>query len=98
MAALLERRDQSISITDFIRTAKKAFDALTSGKQDRFVVMKNNNPSAVVLPVDTFEAMQNELEDLRLQVIAVERLGSFDASKAISHADMLARYSDEDED
>ncbi|VAX01061.1 hypothetical protein MNBD_GAMMA20-1802 [hydrothermal vent metagenome] len=87
MAALLERRDQSISITDFIRTAKKAFDALTSGKQDRFVVMKNNNPSAVVLPVDTFEAMQNELEDLRLQVIAAERLGSFDADKAISHAE-----------
>ncbi|HEX04704.1 MAG TPA: type II toxin-antitoxin system Phd/YefM family antitoxin [Bacteroidetes bacterium] len=98
MAALLERRDQSISITDFIRTAKKAFDALTSGKQDRFVVMKNNNPSAVVLPVDTFEAMQNELEDLRLQVIAVERLAGIDAGKAISHADMAARYSDEDED
>jgi len=97
MAALLERMDQSVSITDFTRTAKRCFDALTSGKQDRFVVMKNNNPSAVVLPVHIFEAMQNELEDLRLQVVAVERLTDFDASKAISHADMLARYSVEGE-
>ena len=97
MAALLERMDQSVSITEFTRTAKRFFDALTSGRQDRFVVMKNNNPSAVVLPVDIFEAMQDELEDLRLQVIAVERLTDFDASKAISHADMLDRYSAEEE-
>ncbi|MDH5259247.1 MAG: type II toxin-antitoxin system Phd/YefM family antitoxin [Gammaproteobacteria bacterium] len=97
MSALLERKDQSVSITDFTRGAKRFFDALTSGKQDRFVVMKNNNPSAVVLPVDTFEAMQSELDDLRLQAIAVERLADFDASKAISHADMLARYSAEED-
>jgi antitoxin StbD len=97
MAALLERKDQSVSITDFTRTAKRCFDALTSGKQDRFVVMKNNNPSAVVLPVDIFEAMQDELEDLRLQSIAVERLTDFDANKAISHTDMVARYAAEDE-
>ncbi|MCF6209559.1 MAG: type II toxin-antitoxin system Phd/YefM family antitoxin [Gammaproteobacteria bacterium] len=97
MAALLERKDQSVSITDFTRTAKRFFDALTSGRQDRFVVMKNNKPSAVVLPVDTFEAMQNELEDLRLQSVAVDRLASFDASKAIRHADMHARYSADEE-
>lgn len=97
MAALLERKDQSVSITDFTRTAKRFFDALTSGKQDRYVVMKNNNPSAVVLPVETFEAMQDELEDLRLQSIAVERVTDFDADKAISHADMLARYSAEED-
>jgi len=59
MAALLERKDQSVSITDFTRKAKHFFDAPTSGKQDRFVVMKNNTPSAVILPVDTFEDMQN---------------------------------------
>jgi len=97
MAALLERKDQSVSITDFTRTAKRFFDALTSGKQDRFVVMKNNTPSAVVLPVEAFEEMQDELEDLRLQVIAVERLATFDADKAISHADMVARYSDKED-
>ena len=59
--------------------------------------MKNNNPSAVVLPVDIFEAMQDELEDLRLQSTAAERVTDFDANKAISHAAMLVRYSDEDE-
>ncbi len=95
MAALLERKDQSVSITDFTRTAKRFFDALTSGKQDRYVVMKNNNPSAVVLPVDTFEAMQNELEELRLLTVAATRLTSFDQTKAISHADMMARYADD---
>jgi len=97
MAALLERKDQSVSITDFTRTAKRFFDALTSGKQDRFVVMKNNTPSAVVLPVETFEEMQDELEDLRLQVIAIERLTTFDADKAVNHADMVARYSDKED-
>ncbi|VAW85015.1 hypothetical protein MNBD_GAMMA18-811 [hydrothermal vent metagenome] len=97
MAALLERKDQSISITDFVRTAKTAFERLTSGKQDRFVIMKNNTPSAVVLPVDIFESMQNEIEDLRLQAIAVERLSNFDTSQAMSHEDMLSRYSEKDD-
>ncbi len=97
MAALLERKDQSGSITDFTRTAKRFFDALTSGKQGRFVVMKNNTPSAVVLPVETFEDMQDELEDLRLQVIAIERLATFDTDTAISHADMVTRYSDKED-
>ncbi len=74
MATLLERKNQSVSITGFTRTAKRFFDALTSGKQNRFVVMKNNTPSAVVLPVETF-----------------------DADKAISHANMVARYSDKED-
>lgn len=97
MSALLERKDQSISITEFTRGAKRIFDALTSGKQDRYVIMKNNNPSAVLLPVETFEAMQNELDDLRLQSIAIERLTNFDTSKAISHTEMLVRYAAKEE-
>jgi len=55
--------------------------------------MKNNTPSAVILPVETFEEMQNELEDLRLQVMAIERLTTFDADKAINHTDVVTRYS-----
>jgi len=96
MAALLKRKDQTISIADFIRRAEKVFDALSSGKLDGFVVMNGNAPSAVVLPVVTFEAMQNELDDLRLQVLAAERMDSFDNKNAVIHAGMVARYCDKD--
>ncbi|GAB6043228.1 type II toxin-antitoxin system prevent-host-death family antitoxin [Endothiovibrio diazotrophicus] len=66
MGVLLTRADQAVSITEIARSAKKFFDNLISGKQDRYVVMRNNAPAAVVLPVATYEALQDELDDLRV--------------------------------
>jgi antitoxin StbD len=44
-----------------------------------------------------YEAMMDELNDLHIQLTARDRLQSFDRSKAISHEDMLKRFSSENQ-
>ena len=94
MSALLERADQVVSITDLSRSAKELFSKLAAGVQDKYVVMKNNAPAGVVLAVGHYEAMLEELEDLRVEAVAVRRFQSFDRSKAISHEEMKKRFAE----
>jgi antitoxin StbD len=96
MNALLERSSQAVSVTEVSRSAKIIFDRLSSGKQEKYVVMRNNAPAAVMMPVNIYEALMDELDDLHIQLTARDRLRSFDRSKAISHADMLKMFAAED--
>ena len=96
MNALLERSDQAISVTEVSRSAKAIFDRLSSGEQEKYVVMRNNAPAAVMMPVSIYEALMDELDDLRVELTACERLQSFDRTKAISHEEMKQRFADED--
>ncbi len=86
------RTEDIISVTDIQRKAKDIFTKLANGTQSKFFIMRNNELTAVVLPATRYEAMIDELEDLRLEAIAVERLTSFDPSQAISHDQMLANF------
>lgn len=93
MGALLSRADQAVSITDMARSAKKYFDRLIAGDQDRYVIMRNNAPAAVMLAVADYEHLINELEDLKIELIVAERLaGINENTKLISHEDVIARY------
>ena len=95
MSALLERVDQAISVTEVSRSAKEIFTKLEKGKQDKFVVMRNNAPTAVLLGVVAYEALIDEVEDLRIEVIAIKRMRDFDRSKAISHDEMIKKFANE---
>jgi antitoxin StbD len=97
MNALLERSNQAVSVTEVSRSAKLIFDRLSSGKQGKYVVMRNNAPAAVMMPVSVYEAMMDELDDLHIQLAARDRLSSFDRSRTISHDEMLKRFVTEDE-
>ena len=97
MNALLERSNQAVSVTDVSRSAKTIFDRLSSGKQEKYVVMRNNAPAAVMMPVSVYEAMMDELDDLHIQMTARDRLQTFNRAKAISHEEMLKRFASEDE-
>ena len=94
MGSLMERSDQAISVTEVSRSAKAIFDKLAKGKQDRYVVMKNNVPAAVMLPVRVYETIMDELEDLRIETVARERIQTFDPAKAITHEEMMKRFKD----
>ena len=55
--------------------------------------MRNNAPAAVMLAVADFEDLMNELEDLKMEIIAMQRLATMDENiKLVSHEDMLVRY------
>jgi antitoxin StbD len=97
MSSLLERSNQAVSVTEVSRSAKTIFDRLSSGKQEKYVVMRNNAPAAVMMPVSVYEAMMDELDDLYIQITVRDRLSSFDPSKAISHDEMLKRFTEEDQ-
>jgi len=92
MAALLDRASEAISVTRVSRATKEIFGKLRKREQDRFVVMRNNEPAAVLLSVPAFEALMDELEDLRVDALARERRQSLDRRKTIPHAEMMRRY------
>ncbi|MDO8959328.1 MAG: type II toxin-antitoxin system prevent-host-death family antitoxin [Rhodocyclaceae bacterium] len=90
------RTNETISVTDIQRRAKEVFERIERGDQDKYVVLKNNEITAVLLPADRYEALMDELEDLRIDAIAAERVLTFDPAKAITHEDMLARFGVDD--
>lgn len=90
---LLERADQAISSTDLQKNARWLLDRMANGQQDRYVVIRDNRPTAVMLPTACYEALIDELEDLRIDAVARERLVTIDQVTLLSHADMLARLS-----
>lgn len=92
MSSLLERADQAISVTQVARSAKEILRRLSSGKQERLLVLKNNAPAAVLLSVPAFEALMDELEDLRIEAVARRRLRDLKPTKTLSHAQMMRRY------
>jgi antitoxin StbD len=65
---------------------------LIFGQSEKYVVMRNNQPAAVLLSVEKFEAMIEELEDLRIEALARERLAEFDAIEdpaTLSHVETV---------
>ena len=86
------RTNETISVTDIQRRAKEVFERIERGEQDRFVVLKNNAIAAVLLSSDRYEALMDELEDLRIDAIAAERMATFEPTKAITHEEMLTRF------
>ena len=92
MGVILERADQVVSVTDVSRSAKTIFERLTNGKQDKYVVMKNNAPVAVMMPVKAYESLMDELEDLRMEIITKERAETFNQAEALGHQEMMDRF------
>ena len=70
--------------------------SLIGRRQDHYVVMCHSVPVAVIVPLPVFESMQDELDDLRVMVIAGERLARpVDERELIAHEEMAARYREE---
>ena len=86
------RTDETISVTDIQRKTKEIFERIESGEQEKYVVLKNNEITAVLLPADRYEALMDELEDLRIDAIAAERAATFDPAKVITLEQMEAQF------
>ncbi len=92
---LLERADQAISSTDLQKSARILLARIADGTQDRYVVIRDNRPTAVMLSTTNYEALMDELDDLRIEAVARDRLSSVKKVKLISHAEMLKRFGDD---
>jgi prevent-host-death family protein len=65
---LLYRVDQAISSTDLQKNVRLLLDRMADGSQDRYVVVRDNKPIAVMLSTEHYEALMDELEQLRVNV------------------------------
>lgn len=92
MSALLDRADQAVSVTTMVRTFSARLKEVSSRATERLVIFKDNEPAAVIINVDAYQELLDELDDLRVDAVAPERLSTFDKTKAISLSDMQARY------
>ena len=79
------RSTDYLSATALSKRTSATIDALNRGDIEKIIILKNNTPKAVLLSMECYEAMEQELEDLRLGAIARTRLESFDEKKALSH-------------
>ena len=62
---ILDATAEAISTTDLQRRGKEMLDQLQIGPQKTFVVMRNNKQVAVLVALAAYEAMVQELNDLR---------------------------------
>ena len=79
------RTDEYLSATALSKKTAATLEALEKGDAEKLIILKNNAPKAVLLSMDCYEAMEEEMEDLRLMALALSRLDSFDPEKALSH-------------
>ena len=93
---LLDRTDQAISSTDLQKNTREILDRIVSGEQDRYVVMRDNKPAAVLMPTGMYEALMDALAVMRIEAIARERIPTFDPEKAITHDDMKKMFGMDD--
>lgn len=81
-----------LSATDLSKKTSATLDALERGDAEKLIILKNNSPKAVLLSMEAYEAMQEEMEDLRLTAMAMARVESFDEKKALSHAHVKEKF------
>jgi antitoxin StbD len=92
MTALLNRAEQAVSATAMVRGFSARLKDVTSGDISHLVIFKDNEPAAVLLGIDAYQSLQDELEDLRSELLAIERLPSLDTDVTVSLEEMEARF------
>lgn len=92
MTALLNRADQAVSATAMVRNFGARLKQITSGEVSHLVIFKDNAPAAILMGVEAYQALRDELEDLRAERLAIERMASLDETQTVSLEEMEARF------
>ncbi len=81
-----------LSATTLSKKTAATLELLEKGETERFIILKNNAPKAILLSIDAYEAMEEELDDLRLASLAFARQKSFTPEEALSHKEMMEKF------
>jgi antitoxin StbD len=84
--------NEYLSATDLSKKTASTLDSLEKGESEKLIILKNNAPKAVLLSIEAYRAMQEEMEDLRLTALALARMKSFREENAISHEEMMEKF------
>ncbi len=81
-----------VSSTLLSKHTAATLNSIESGETDKMVILKNNTPKAILMSFESYEAMEEEIEDLRLTALALSRMQTFDSAKTISHKEMMEKF------
>ena len=81
-----------LSATDLSKKTSATLDMLEKGEAEKLIILKNNTPKAVLLSIEAYEALEEEMEDLRLTALALARLETFDQKKVLSHKTVWEKF------
>jgi len=81
-----------LSSTNLAKHTAATLNSIETGDTDKFIILKNNTPKAVLMSIESYEAMEEEIEDLRLTALALARIQNFDSKESISHEEMMTKY------
>jgi antitoxin StbD len=81
-----------LSATALSKNTAATLDSFEKGETEKLIILKNNSPKAVLLSIDAYEAMEEEMEDLRLTALALARLQSFKIEDAVTHDTMMKKF------
>jgi len=79
------RATDFLSATALSKKTSATLEALEKGEAEKLIILKNNAPKAILLSIERYEAMEEEIEDLRLTALALARLETIDEKKLLSH-------------
>ena len=82
-----------VSATTLSKKTAATLDALEKGETEKLIILRNNAPKAILMSIDAYEAIEEELEDLRLTALALARLQTFNPEEAVSHKKMMEKFS-----
>ncbi|MCP4751325.1 MAG: type II toxin-antitoxin system Phd/YefM family antitoxin [Proteobacteria bacterium] len=81
-----------LSATTLSKKTAATLEALEKGEAEKLIILKNNTPKAILMSIDAYEALEEEMEDLRLTALALARLQTFKEEDAISHREMMEKF------
>ena len=81
-----------LSSTQLSKKTAATLKSLESGETDKLIILKNNSPKAILMSFESYEAMEEEIEDLRLTALALSRIQNFNPEETISHKEMMDKY------
>jgi antitoxin StbD len=81
-----------LSSTQLSKNTAAALNSFETGEIDKLIILKNNAPKAVLISMDAYESMEEEIEDLRLTALALSRIQNFDIEQTLSHEEMMYRH------
>ncbi len=84
--------DEYLSATNLSKKTAATLDALEKGLADKLIILRNNAPKAVLLSMDAYEELMEEIEDLRLGALALARAKTFKEEEALSHEQVFGKF------
>lgn len=84
--------DKLISVYDLSGGVASKIIQKVEKDKEKYIVVKNNKPEAVILSVEEYDELMETKEDLELLQMSNSRIKNYDPEETVSHEDVLKRY------